>query len=287
MNRCNKHPIQQVSCPWSSMLLVAAAILFTTSSLNAQQRRGITLPQPSIEELKPFSGLPTQEEILSTKVDEKIKQIVDQLDSPAFTRREEAAKQLVSENISRRQICKILSGNDLSLEQRHRLVDWLRNDLITTPHAAIGIGVRRTRNEIIIDNLIENLPATEVLEYGDQIIGLDGLPINQWTQFYQSISSRKPGDKVTLTIKRSFEPDEKDDSGELEVRELDFDIILGSDEFLLNRDGTKQVNSFVKGALAIDMKTIVNRYGPKIVHIQSEETSQSDFETTQLKINKQ
>ncbi len=269
------------------MLLVAAAILFTTSSLNAQQRRGITLPQPSIEELKPFSGLPTQEEILSTKVEEKIKQIVDQLDSPAFTRREEAAKQLVSENISRRQICKILSGNDLSLEQRHRLVDWLRNDLITIPHAAIGIGVRRISSKIIIDNLIENLPATEVLEHGDQIIGLDGLPINQWTQFYQSISSRKPGDKVTLTIKRSFEPDEKDDSRELEVRELDFDIILGSDEYLLNRDGTKQVNPFVKGALAIDMKTIVNRYGPKIVHIQSEETSESDFETTQLKINKQ
>lgn len=269
------------------MLLVAAAILFTTSSLNAQQRRGITLPQPSIEELKPFSGLPTQEEISSTKVDEKIKQIVDQLDSPAFTRREEATKQLVAENISRRQICKVLSGNDLSLEQRHRLVDWLRNDLNTTPHAAIGISVRSTRKVIIIDHFVENLPAAEVLERGDQIIRLDGVSINNFDQFRQSISSRKPGDKVTITIKRSFESEEKDDSREPEVRELDFDIILGSDEYLLNIDGTKQVNPFVKGALAIDMKTIVNRYGPKIVHIQSEETSQSDFETTQLKINKQ
>lgn len=287
MNRCNKHPIQQASCAWSSMLLVAAAILFTTSSLNAQQRRGITLPQPSIEELKPFSGLPTQEEISSTRVDEKIKQIVAQLDSPAFTRREEAAKQLVAENISRRQICKILSGNDLSLEQRHRLVDWLRNDLNTTPHAAIGISVRSTRKVIIIDHFVENLPAAEVLERGDQIIRLDGVSINNFDQFRQSISSRKPGDKVTITIKRSFESEEKDDSRELEVRELDFDIILGSDEYLLNRDGTKQVNPFVKGALAIDMKTIVNRYGPKIVHIQSEETSQSDFEATQLQINKQ
>ena len=268
-------------------MLAAAAILFTTSNLNAQQRRGTILPQHSIEELEPFSGLPTQEEISSTKVDAKIRQIVDQLDSPAFARREEAAKQLVAENISRRQICKILSENDLSLEQRHRLVNYLRHDLLTTPHAAIGIGVRSSSSNIIVDNLIENLPATEVLELGDQIISLDGLAINQWTQFYQSISSRKPGDKVTLTIKRSFEPDEKNDSRELEVRELDFDIILGSDEYLLKRDGTKQVNPFVKGALAKDMKTIVNRYGPKIVHIQSEETSQSDFETTQLKINKQ
>ena len=194
---------------------------------------------------------------------------------------------MVSENVNRRQICKVLSGNSLSLEQRHRLVDWLRNDLITTPHAAIGVGVRRTRKEIIIDNLIENIPATDVLELGDQIIRLDGLLVNEWTQFYQSISSRKPGDKVTLSIKRSFEPDEMGDSRELEVREMDFDIILGSDEYLLNEDGTKQVNTFVKSALARDMKTIVNRYGPKIVHIQSEETSQSDFEATQLKINKQ
>lgn len=265
---------------WLSVLLVAVSMLICVNNTNAQQLDVSILTQLTNKNIDPLSGLPTLTEIASTKVSAQVKQIITQLDSLSFAEREAAAQLLVSQNIDRRQICKVLSGNDLSLEQRHRLVDWLRNDLITTPHAAIGISVRRTSNIIIVDVLIEDLPAIEVLKPGDQIIKLDGLPMLQWTQFLRSISSRKPGDKVKLTVKRSFEPDGKNDDQELEVKELDFDIILGSDEYLINSDGTKQVNTYVRQAIARDLKTITKRYAPKILLIKGGEAPKINLGTT-------
>lgn len=270
MNSCTEQHEQQSA--WLSMLLVViASMLVCVNDTNAQRLDITVLTQPNNENTDQFSGLPTLTEITSTQVDAQVKQIVAQLDSISFDEREEAALLLVSQSIDRRQICKVLSGNDLSLEQRHRLIDWLRNDLLTTPHAAIGIRVRSTSNIIVIDALIEDLPAIEVLKPGDQIIKLNGLPLMHWTQFLQSISSRKPGDMVKITVKRSFEPDDKNDDKELEVKELSFDIILGSDEYLINIDGSRQVNTYVRNAIARDLKTITKRYGPKILRIEGGE----------------
>ncbi len=285
MNSCNKQNKQLTASAWLSVLLVVASMLCATSNVIAHQQRINILPQNSSAGLDPFSGLPTQKEILSTIVDEKIKQIVAQLDSPDFTRREEATRQLVSENISRRQICKVLLANDLSSEQRHRLVDWLRSDLKTTPHAAIGIRIvrRKMNEEIVVEALIEDLPAIEVLEPGDKVVALDGLTITHWEQFLQSISSRKPGDKVTVTVKRSTKRNANIDDQKSEMQELNFELILGSDDYLINEDGTKQVNSLIRGALNRDLITIVNRYGPKILRIRTTQVPKSDTGASEAK----
>ena len=271
---CTKHRKQQTPIAWLNLMLVATAMLITSNHASAQQFGD--------ENNIVFSGLPTPAEIASTKVDKAVKQIVEQLDSQSFAQRELATQRLISSNIDRRQTCKLLSGNDLSLEQRHRLVNYLRHDLLTTPHAAIGIRInlRRANEVVIVEALIENLPAIEVLEPGDQIISLDGVPMYNFEQFRQSISSRKPGDSVTITVNRSFKHDGNADDQESDVRELDFEIILGSDDYLLDSDGIKQVNTYVLRALNKDLLTIAQRYGPKILHIESGETAKLDNEAT-------
>lgn len=277
MNSCTEQNKKQSASAWQSLMLLAVAVLlFSANSATAQRIRLNVLQQHSDEKINALSGLPTLAEIPSIKVDEKVKQIVAQLDSHSFAQRELAMQSLTANSIDRRQICKVLSGNDLSLEQRHRLVGWLKHDLISTPHAAIGISIsslRRTNQAIVVDSLIEDLPAIEVLMPGDQIISLDGLPINERDQFLQSIGSRKPGDKITITIKRSFEPDDNNDDSELVVRELDFEIVLGSDELLYNVNGMRTGNALVQKALKRDLVIILERYGPKILHIESGEPS--------------
>lgn len=279
MNGFTKQHKQQTASASLSWMLVASAMLLLTAN-------HATAQQPGNENTIVFSGLPTPAEIASTKVDEAVKQIVKQLDSQSFAQRELATQRLISSNIDRRQTCKLLSGNDLSLEQRHRLVNYLRHDLQTTPHAAIGVRInllRRANEAIIIEALIENLPAIEVLEPGDQIISLDGLLMNNFNQFLQSISSRKPGDRVTITVNRSFKHDNNDGEQESDVRELDFEIILGSDDYLINPDGIKQVNIYVQRALSKDLITVAQRYGPKVLQIESVLEPKSDFGTSAAK----
>lgn len=280
MNGFTKQHKQQTASASPSWKLVACAMLLLTANHATAQQSGN-------ENTNVFSGLPTPAEIASTKIDEAVKQIVKQLDSQSFAQRELATQRLISNNIDRRQTCKLLSNNDLSLEQRHRLVNYLQYDLRTTPHAAIGvrINLRRARanEEVIVEALIENLPAIEVLEPGDQVISLDGIPVNNFDQFRQLISSRKPGDNVAVRVKRSFRQDEIDDDQEPDIRELDFMIILGSDDYLLDSDGIKQVNIYVQRAISKDLITVAQRYGPKVLQIESVLESKSDFGTSAAK----
>lgn len=283
MNGCAEQHKQLKTRSWLSLALVATtSMLFYVNDANAQRLDVSAVRQQSDESTLVLSGLPTLAEISSTKINEQVKQIVAQLDSYSFAKRELAVQLLVTKNIDRRQICKVLSGNDLSSEQRHRLVDWLRHDLLTTPHAAIGIsiGLRRINGAIVVGALIEDLPAIEVLMPGDQIIGLDGLLINERDAFLQSIGSRKPGDKVTITVKRSIELVDKNDASKIELRELNYEIILGSDELLFNVDGIRTGNALVQRALNRDLAIIVDRYGPKVLRIEGGETPKPDLDTT-------
>ncbi len=280
MNGRDKQQDKLTPSVWLQLVLVAT-LLLAVNDANAQELNDVNAQVQNEGSMVALSGLPTLAEITSTKVNENIKQIVAQLDSPSFTRREDASQQLVSENVSRRQICKVLSENDLSPEQRNRLIEWLSNDLITTPHAAIGISManRRINDAIFISALIEDLPAIEVLEPGDQIISIDGLAIKEQNQFLQSIGSRKPGDKVVITVKRSNGLNDMLNDKVPEVRELDFEIVLGSDELLFDVNGRRTGNAMVQRALHRDLITIVQRYGPKILRIKGGEVTKLNLGT--------
>ncbi|HVP72982.1 MAG TPA: hypothetical protein VMS30_04540, partial [Phycisphaerales bacterium] len=105
-------------------------------------------------------------------IEPEVRTVVDQLDSEDFTQREAASDALRSKDQWRQQIYALLAGETLSVEQRCRLLQVVRDQLVNTPRGALGIEMapllpmRGEPLEIRIVDLIAGLPAERVLQVG-------------------------------------------------------------------------------------------------------------------------
>ncbi len=267
MLRSNHRISQNCSCSFA----VFVAILCLAGPVLAQELQ-LADPQPAQTSTDGIPRLPTDKDLAFVTVDPALAELVALLDDAMFGARENAMQRLLSGHVDRSQICKMLAGTDLSLEQRHRLLALLRYDLLHTPRGAIGILIDRRKlpNEIIIEQLIENLPAIEVLEPGDRITHLDGRPAPEWGSFRRSIEARKPGEKVSITIERlpPNDPDAAADNAadaaeDMRVQILNFELAIGSADLLLD-PATGQVElSRVQTTRARGANQAVLRFAPQ------------------------
>ncbi len=270
--------------PITARIVVVATIVCLADTAIGQERQAVIVdlsPSP----ISDATALPTDQALEFVTVDPSLADLVAKLDDPVFAIREAAMQRLLGGIVNRRQVCKVLARKDLSPEQRHRLLVCLRDDLLHAPRGAIGISVdpRRWPDEIIIQQLVERLPAIEVLEPGDQITHLDGRPAGTWESFVRSIQARRPGDKVLLTVERLEEPEDTNGQDPA-VRRLDFEIVLGSTE-LLRDPATGQVLRIrrMELARANDAARAVDRFGPRprLIEFRDRSTPEVESQTPQ------
>lgn len=84
---------------------------------------------------------------------------------------------------------------------------------------AIAAGIRSTgtdvAQQVVVAEIATDLPADGVLELHDEVLAVDGDPVERVADVTAAISSRKPGDAVTLRVER------KGSERELELRTTD------------------------------------------------------------------
>lgn len=245
---------------------------------------GSVLAQSAVDGIP---DLPTDQDLEFVTVDPELAELVAMLDDAMFAARDKAMQRLLGGPVDRSQICKMLAGTELSAEQRHRLLALLRHDLLNAPRGAIGIMIdqRKAPREIVIEQLIENLPAIEVLEPGDRITHLDGQPLPTWDRFRQSILSKKPGDIVSVTIQRlpADAPDNvADDADEVQLQTLNFKLALGSAD-LLRVPVTGRVQQIrASSARTSEAEKAVVRFAPQPRRIEFRPQSTAEGEPVSL-----
>ena len=281
----------RISQSRSRSFAVVVAVLCLTGSVLAQELQ-LAIQQPAQTSINGIPRLPTDQDLVFVTVDPALAELVALLDDAMFGAREKAMQRLLSGPVDRNQVCKMLAGTDLSLEQRHRLLALLRHDLLNALNAdrgAIGIQIdERKRPNIIIEQLIENLPAIEVLEPGDRITHLDGKRLPNWDQFRKSILSKKPGDVVSVTVERSLPieledapangPDEAED---VLPETLNFELTLGSANLLPNRAPGRVESNRLQATRARGADQAVDRFvpRPRLIEFRPQSTADADPES--------
>jgi len=211
----------------------------------ATERPGIQLKPKNPLQIAPPSNvsvdsyLPSFTELNEVQIDERLSDCIALLGDPAYAVREAATTQLLTGDFVRRQIYAALLRLELTGEQRYRLLTAVQDKLLLTPRGAVGISVDqrfRRENKIVVEQLLPDLPAREVLHIGDRITHLHGEPLPNWGAFVKEVQSRKPGAKITVTVERIISG-RRSNRRQIGIQEptfttMDIEIELGSAEML-------------------------------------------------------
>ncbi|MCH8152002.1 MAG: PDZ domain-containing protein [Planctomycetes bacterium] len=187
-------------------------------------------------------AFPTRQELASVDVTAQVMALVARLDHPCYREREAATKALQDAPDDQRQLYAVLARETLTTEQRHRLLAVVRQRLLNTPRGALGISMQIERpdanqpGEVVIMDLLPDLPAERVLQRGDRITHVDGNPLNGRNDLIRRIQARRPGDEVQLVVNRV----RRDGAGrplwnearQPQYETLEIDIVLASAELL-------------------------------------------------------
>jgi|SoiMethySBSTD1v2_1073268.scaffolds.fasta_scaffold00116_27 PDZ domain-containing protein len=208
-------------------------------------------------------------------IEPEVRTVVDQLDSEDFTQREAASDALRSKDQWRQQIYALLAGETLSVEQRCRLLQVVRDQLVNTPRGALGIEMapllpmRGEPLEIRIVDLIAGLPAERVLQVGDRILAIDRQPLFLEDDLQSRVQSKRPGDAVHVTVRRAKVDDNgrvvKDANDEIVMEVLEFDITLGSADVLdkQSRNNMRTVSNRVRTARRMEADAVTQAFAPE------------------------
>ena len=197
--------------------------------------------------------LPDEATLRSVTVDPQVRALVAQLDDASFQTREAATQALLEVAPDRMHLYAMLVQEELSTEQRYRLLEVIREHLLRTPRGALGISMRIAPlgdhgMGIQVTDFVQGLPAQRVLQVGDIITHIDGTPVTDNDQVIARVQTKRPGEKVMLTIHRAQVDEQgrilRDARGAeiLEIRQIELE--LGSAE-LLSRAGTPGVTRSV------------------------------------------
>lgn len=175
-----------------------------------------------LEPEQPRFALLDKQELKSVKVDPQLLGDVRQLEDDSFPVREEATKRLVQASTNNMiQLYAVLASDELSTEQRYRLLTVVRETLVRAPRGALGVSTNPVMQMqmqmqvqgqvpmnpdeptgVKVDAFIDGLPAERVLQIGDWITRIDGKPLVQWDDLKFCVESKRPGEKVQLTVMR-------------------------------------------------------------------------------------
>jgi len=176
---------------------------------------------------------------------------LDNLDADDFVTRDRASDEL-NESLLRlrngdqagrwpeieRALVRAACEGNMSVEARVRVLACLKRQFFDSARAAIGISFGQNPNnprEVRIQQVHKGFPAGDagVLQTGDVILSIDGVPIQGTTDFMSTtrsmICSRDPGDIVKISVSRDVE-------GAVQPVPMTIDVPLGSFDQLIRPD---------------------------------------------------
>ena len=232
--------------------------------------------QVVLESVTPDSGelvLPSAAELERVRIDPALVELVEQLGSDVYEERELALARLLNGDQSKMQIYAALHQLPLSAEQRHRLLEVVRQRLVNLPRGAVGISMQPVPKEgsreleIKVIELIEGLPAERVLQIGDLITKLDGQPLYTQNDLVNRVQTKMPGDTVSLSVRRA----ERDGQGQVVVDQdgrpvyklVEIELTLGSADMLANPSGRPMQESPVLRRRRLEAEGVAARYSPR------------------------
>jgi hypothetical protein len=181
-------------------------------------------------------ALPGAAELEAIDIAPGLIDLVGRLGDPSYAAREAATAELLGGSFDNAEIYAVLSRKDLTAEQRHRLLSVVRERLLNTPR-----GARRWLPEkVVIEELLPDLPARDVLQVGDRITHLRGVPLDSWEVFVDTVQSSVPGTKILVRVerlasgRRPSRRDIADKPAEPQYTHLDIELRLGSADHLLD-----------------------------------------------------
>jgi hypothetical protein len=232
-----------------------------------------TAPPARAAEVPP--ALPSVERVDAVdSFDARLLELVALLDDPAFDVRERAMDDLLERRFDNLQLCALLSRDSLSLEQRHRLLFVLCDQIENTPRGALGISMRignlvNGRPGVEITDFVPGLPAERVLHVGDRITHIDGRPIATQEDLIILVQTRRPGEDIHLVVDRPVRDDRgnelRDPNGAPRFQTLQVSFPLGSAAELVDpRTGrSSAINSAVAQHRRLEAQAARRRYGGK------------------------
>jgi hypothetical protein len=188
-------------------------------------------------------NLPGITELQTVEITAELRAAVDRLGDPSYAAREAATAELMGGSFHNAEIYAVLTLMQLTAEQRHRLLSVVRERLLNTPRGAVGIKVEQRsmrNNQIVVEELLPELPAREVLQIGDRITHLDNELLPNWDAFVRAVQSRRPGAKIAITVerlvsgRRQVRRDVVLEAEEPKFERLEIELELGSTEQLLD-----------------------------------------------------
>ncbi len=206
----------------------------------------------------------------AVRVDPEINGLVADLDDPSYAKREAATAGLLKCPFDRDQFLAVLARDSLSAEQQHRLVAIVCDRLINRPRGAVGISMHFDQadatqpGEVVVLDLLPNLPAERVLQIGDRITHVDGEPLRRRDDLVRRVQLRPPGERLRLSVKRPLLDGDGfpvlDESLRPRYEKLEVDVVLGSADMLRNRDGRLEKSSVLED-LRRDALAVAKEYG--------------------------
>lgn len=223
------------------------------------------------------SYLPSPDELERVQIETRLLECIGRLGDQSWAVREAATAELLSGNFIREQIYAALARLKLSCEQRHRLLTAVHDNLLSTPRGAVGIRVDQRfmpENKIVVEELLPDLPARQVLHVGDRITHLHGKPLVDWNSFVKEVQSRKPGSKIKVTVERvvSGRRPHRLQIAEEEpkYKTIEVEIELGSAEMLRDATGQVQRGGEVYRRLQDEADEVVVTFSPQPKQIRLE-----------------
>ena len=96
------------------------------------------------------------------------------------------------------------SGETDAERDRQNAADMQRSEETAAVVALreLGYDVVATPRGVLVTSVAPDVPAAEVLEPGDVVVAVDGMPVKTPADLRARISTRKPGDTLTLDLRR-------------------------------------------------------------------------------------
>lgn len=263
----------RVGSPARHLLFAAVVLILATPAFAQRDFRRMQRDDPllTIDQIGPPFNL---DELRDVSVEPAVLELVQKLDSPDFKEREAATEVLRTSDQWRMQMYALLAGETLTVEQRCRLLQVIRAQLVNMPRGALGIEmapqqlVRGGPIEIRIVDLIPGLPAERVLQVGDRIVAIDNQPLLVEDDLQSRVQSKRPGDSVAVTIRRAKVDDNgkviRDQAGEPVTEVLNLQIALGSAEVLERQNrNLATVSQRVRNARRIEADAVTYAFAPR------------------------
>jgi hypothetical protein len=223
---------------------------------------------------RPGPQVPSSTQLASVEIDAELTGYARLLDSPEWSVRAGAAQRLFESTHDDIQLFAILEQIDLTMEQRHRLIQVVWNRLLSTPGAALGIRMDPWAQEevgVVVTEVLPGMPAEAVLDPGDRITHIDGLVLINSGTLQNIIQAKRPGQTADLRIVRQRRDARgevvRDPAGEPVVETVDAEVSLASVDDLAEygSDPVVRANNPVRQLIA---QEVVQRYRPRHGYVE-------------------